>query len=544
VNIDTPNPGAGGLCYQVSLFGVFLGTGVSVFFLWGFTADDAFIVYRYARNCVAGEGLVFNPGDHVSALTSPLHALLCTLLELLPFSIVITNKLLSLALVAGACLWACRRLNYGPFLAFLFSGTVLASPLVIFWSVGGLETPYLLVLFVIAYCLLGSNEESPSRRTTCIASLICGICFLARHDSILFTGPMLVHGITRQLAHKRDAVLSAGLLVLPAILVAGSWLLFSLFYYKDILPTSYYSKGIEYSWYMSAANTVYIGQFLTLTGLPIIVGFHLCVFSLRKDTNYPNIIRSWLVRNWGPLVGLLFTCLYGLGMVTTHMMFSYRFLIPFLPILVFLAIDLFRRLPHGQVASAHSLLASGTVMCVLHGIVIVTLIKFSLNLGAIGEYRSLTLEQYQGFVQVLESQCDTIHSHWSRTQQRRKGIAGPDDRPTVYVYAAGVAGYRLAGFRIVDSSIISYRHYFRGGSSGVSRAADYLVVTSRHGRYETQLGGLLKNLEPLQGAEKWIDFDGRQESFNVYYNPAPSGLRLPDYVNGPSPSLSGPSSRQ
>ena len=31
--------------------------------LWGFTADDSFIVYRYAENLGAGNGLTYNPGE-------------------------------------------------------------------------------------------------------------------------------------------------------------------------------------------------------------------------------------------------------------------------------------------------------------------------------------------------------------------------------------------------------------------------------------------------------------------------------------------------
>ncbi|MEJ2001267.1 MAG: hypothetical protein P8X77_07705, partial [Maritimibacter sp.] len=47
-----------------------------------FVADDAFIVGRYANNAVHGQGLVYNPGEYVSALTSPLHALVETVLAL------------------------------------------------------------------------------------------------------------------------------------------------------------------------------------------------------------------------------------------------------------------------------------------------------------------------------------------------------------------------------------------------------------------------------------------------------------------------------
>ena len=36
------------------------------------SAEDAFITFRYARNLASGQGLVYNPGEHVMGFTSPL----------------------------------------------------------------------------------------------------------------------------------------------------------------------------------------------------------------------------------------------------------------------------------------------------------------------------------------------------------------------------------------------------------------------------------------------------------------------------------------
>jgi len=41
-------------------------------------------------------------------------------------------------------------------------------------------------------------------------------------------------------------------------------MIFSLFHFHDIFPTSYYSKGILFSWYGVAVNALYILQFLIL----------------------------------------------------------------------------------------------------------------------------------------------------------------------------------------------------------------------------------------------------------------------------------------
>ena len=62
----------------------FLWSALAVFVVYAgltfafapFVADDAYIVGRYAANFAEGHGLVYNRGEYISALTSPLHALL------------------------------------------------------------------------------------------------------------------------------------------------------------------------------------------------------------------------------------------------------------------------------------------------------------------------------------------------------------------------------------------------------------------------------------------------------------------------------------
>ena len=46
-------------------------------------ADDAYVTYLYAKNVLAGNGFVFNQGEHVLGTTAPFHALLLALLALI-----------------------------------------------------------------------------------------------------------------------------------------------------------------------------------------------------------------------------------------------------------------------------------------------------------------------------------------------------------------------------------------------------------------------------------------------------------------------------
>ena len=508
--------------------------GVLVALLWGFTADDSYIVYRYADHFSSGRGLVYNPAEHVSALTSPLHALLCSLLSLLPLSIVASNKIMALVFISTTCTLACRRLGYGSFRLFLVAGLVVGSPHVILWTVGGLETPYLLCLFMVLFWQHVAFRRTPSLRAALALSLTCGFCFLLRFDSILLTAPALVHSILQ--GRRSDLSLARASLALvgPALCVAASWLAFSHIYYHDIFPTSYYSKGLAFSWYGVATNAIYIFQFLAVSGLGAVAAVILLVLFIRRNGIIASTVRHWTCTHAGLLVGLVFSGVYALGMVTTHMMFSYRFLVPYLPLVLLLVIDLhpLTRRQRGGRFNPLALLTMGLGTLALQGAVLAALLSTSLNPGAVGEYRRVNLGQYKQFLNVLQEQTLCIRDHWARQHSRTGG-------PTVYVFAAGVPGHRLPNARIVDSSIISYRHCFRDAPSGISRSADYVFATSRHGPLATQLGGLLGRLQRLDASVRFVSFDGAVEEFVVYFNPHPSSFRLPPYIDGPPAGSSG-----
>src|SRR5713101_9192713 len=78
--------------------------------LFRFTADDAFIVQRYAFQFVRGHGLVFNIGERVSALTSPLQALLLTAFTLVLPSPMSAYKVVGAIAALSTILYAGREL--------------------------------------------------------------------------------------------------------------------------------------------------------------------------------------------------------------------------------------------------------------------------------------------------------------------------------------------------------------------------------------------------------------------------------------------------
>jgi hypothetical protein len=82
--------------------------------------DDAFIYARYIKNALDGDGLVFNAGERVNALTSPLMGYLLLILSwLLHGRVLLAEMILSTIFLASACSFAEAMVPY--------SGMILAS---------------------------------------------------------------------------------------------------------------------------------------------------------------------------------------------------------------------------------------------------------------------------------------------------------------------------------------------------------------------------------------------------------------------------------
>jgi hypothetical protein len=492
--------------------------------LWQFTADDAYIVYRYAENAAAGQGLVYNAGETISALTSPGHALVCTLLAVLQIPLQLGNKVLGMAGLVFSGLLVSRHVACSPSVRSLALLLVVGSPLAVVWSVGGLETSLLMLGLTSLVVLSPSLKSRPRDSQLAWYSLLAGACFLLRHDSALFLTPCVVHQIGSQLRRPRATVRPVLLLSLPAAALSFGWLGFSAFYYHDVLPTSFYTKTPSFNWPWMALNAIYMVQFVLLTGLVLL--FLASRRSAATDKTAPSPLPAAgnPGQQLGVSIGLAVTFVYGLGMVTSHMMFAYRFLLPYLPVAVILTAGLAGR--RRAVASGSARLEL-TLACCLQLGMLACLLWVSLNPGAVGEYRHLTISQYSQFLATLDSQAEKIRQHWNTHP-------GPDRRPIIFVYAAGRIGHQLQTAHVVDGNLLSYRHVFadRNEPSGVSLSADYVmaIVGSRHGSLDQQLGGRLQDYQRI--ARTTFRFDGQQEHFDLYFNKNPAPLRLPRYIDG------------
>ena len=119
--------------------------------------DDGMISMRYAKNLVAGNGLVMNPGERVEGITNPLWTIYMALIHLLPVS---QSKICLLIQITGAILLV-ANLFIVMKLARLISGnsfqvssgamilTAFYLPL-INWSLQGMEVSLITLMVSIA----------------------------------------------------------------------------------------------------------------------------------------------------------------------------------------------------------------------------------------------------------------------------------------------------------------------------------------------------------------------------------------------------------
>jgi arabinofuranosyltransferase len=485
----------------VALVGVFL---VELILFFGFTADDAFIVARYAENLVRLGELVFNAGERISALTSPMHAFINAFLFVAFGDTIVANKLAAIAVVVASLVVAARSLPSRFRVLFL---ALMCSPFVALWAVGGMETPYLLAVTTLLVVMLRQDSGRLG-----LLSVLVGCSILLRYDAVVFALPLVIHLILQ----NRRRLLS----LIPGLLLVTGWLVFSALYFHDIFPTSYYSKmwsaQQRFGQFYPIAGAVYETQFFFLTGIWLFLpGFlHRGWFSSGRFRE----TRSYLRRRWWLWSGLLLVCGYGLIASTVHMMFSYRLLIPYLPVAAIFVIDVLDTLApavkRGHLLARFPAWAAAGVACfqlLLTGYMYLV----SVNPSYIGEYRSLSARSYLEFVDVMRDASADVRRHWSGERP-----------PRIFTFAGGVLPYYYPDAYIYES-LVSYRE---NCSCDRKLASDYVhLITPRHGPVGDQL--------PSQGdyelvSDYQILFDGREEHFQVYHNSLPVPCVLPSYVDG------------
>lgn len=216
--------------------------------------DDAYITLRYARNAAETGSLVYNAGESVFGVTSPLWGLVTSGLMMVfgRGGIEVAVFALGLAFWSAAAYVIASTLRaqesgYGAAFVRPFLSVFLFAPVFVDNQMLGMETPMFVCLAALAMC---DAHRGDIRRS----ALWTGLLMVARPEGILFAPALLWLGhassprLLRDLAAPRCLALALG----PGLL----WIAFALSQYGTVLPQSMVAK--------SGWNSEHYGRLATL----------------------------------------------------------------------------------------------------------------------------------------------------------------------------------------------------------------------------------------------------------------------------------------
>lgn len=193
--------------------------------------DDAFITFRYCANLVDGNGLVYNVGEKVQGITTPIWGFVLAIPASLGVSLEIASRWLGLLfdLLSLVLIWKLfsREQNgyNGLLVAFLFAIDLFLAKT----SVSGMEGP--LFLFVTLRAI-----DCYKRDKLYISALLCGVAVFVRPEGLLFASMLLLYA-----AYTKRKLPLGPLMAGVGLILAGASL--QCLYYGQWIPQSVVGKA-------------------------------------------------------------------------------------------------------------------------------------------------------------------------------------------------------------------------------------------------------------------------------------------------------------
>ena len=199
--------------------------------------DDAFITYRYAQNLAAGRGMIFNPHERILGTTSPIYAVIMSVVIELGGRPWVASLALDCVLfpVLGAIILGFGRLCGRPQVAYL-SLLLLFHDIQSVLPVAGLETGVFIAL------VYGALLASAGLRHH-LAALLAMLGTLTRPEGLLALGIVMVPAVWDFRARRMRPEWRQALFIGVAPL--GVAVLLSYAFYGDWLPQTIRAKQAQ-----------------------------------------------------------------------------------------------------------------------------------------------------------------------------------------------------------------------------------------------------------------------------------------------------------
>jgi len=242
-------------------------TLVALLYAWQlqWVAEDAYISFRYARNLVECQGLVFNAGEHVEGYTNFLWTVLLAQglrTGLQPATIATGLGLLFTTLTFTWLSLLARQLLVPQVIFPVALGVLALNYSWASFSTSGLETSLLCSLLALEFWILvrgfaGSRQRH--WRLMVAAGVIAAALLMTRPDSVLVVPPILLFLMLQQLSFGRKVQLG-GLFLITLAVCYLPYYYWRFSYYGYAFPNTFYAKGALGAHHLQ--GFVYVWEFM------------------------------------------------------------------------------------------------------------------------------------------------------------------------------------------------------------------------------------------------------------------------------------------
>jgi len=297
-----------------------------------FVQDDAYITFRYVKNFVDGNGLVFNVGEYVEGYTSILWVMLLVPFSILNISLPDAAQTMSLVFGILSILMTFRlsRLlmpakKKGEFIFNLIPPLLLIfSNAFSYWSVSGMETSLFILLNLTAFYfyIVQQTTEAPNYRL--IITLI--LATLTRPEGML---TFIIFYFFIMIKNKKasEQLLNSRYVqeIVIYLIPIGLLILFRLIYYGHPLPNTYYAKTGSSPFYLKRG----LQYFIDFSHYYMIYG---SLFLLL----IPNMFNKYRGNKTTLLLTIVFTYIVTIMVIGGDVLPMHRFFLPILPFIYIL----------------------------------------------------------------------------------------------------------------------------------------------------------------------------------------------------------------
>lgn len=305
-----------------------------LFLSWSFlfqNVDDAYISFRYGRNLVQGNGLVFNPGEKVEGYTNFLWTIITS-----PFTIIETIDISYFALTLGLIftlvnisiilkiirLFSSYFSNKPAYLILLPVIFFVLDDSVAFWAIGGMEFPlFTLLILSAAYYYFRINEKPWNH---VFVTVFFMLCTLTRPEGNMLFALTMFHMLLKRGmidGFKRKFIQMLGLYAIFTFIYYG----YKYLYYGYFIPNTFYAKGV---------TDIQMNLILGFKYLALCIGSRFYIFLFILFVPFKSDFRDFKLSYL-----LLFSAVYifYLVFVGGDWMIANRFFVPLIPFLYILS---------------------------------------------------------------------------------------------------------------------------------------------------------------------------------------------------------------